>query len=360
MSLKRISTLLIIFALGVVLSSCSQLGYYTQAAKGQWEIMSKRTPISKALLDPEQSEQVKEKLRLINVIRKFAVDHLDLPDNKSYTYYADLQRRHVVWNVVATPAYSIAPKTWCFPITGCVAYKGYFNESDARTLNDKLHSQGLDTYLYGVSAYSTLGWFSDPILNTFLTYDEIYLAGLIFHELSHQVVFIKDDSEFNEAFATAVEYAGIEAWLNVHGTPEQIASFKLTNENQMRITELIIQYRKQLSEAYGAASESELKNTKQQLFAEMKQAYQQLSDQGKGTRFYDWWFGLDLNNAHLSTVATYHRLVPAFSQVLSETNSYTEFYNLIAEKGALEKTERNKWLNQYLPRQYLPAQYLPE
>ncbi len=335
---------ILVFCIICLLSACGQLTYYAQAAKGQWQIVSRRQNISELLQDPELSTELKRKLQFAQEIRDFAVDNLDLPDNNTFRTYSNLDRRYVVWNVIATPAYDITPKTWCFPVAGCVNYKGFFSEESANLLNGELGEQDYDTYLYGVTAYSTLGWFSDPILNTFININEIALASLIFHELAHQVIYVKDDSEFNEAFATAVEYAGVERWINLKYADETLAKYQQQRKYNNAITEMVLIHRAKLAGLYVNSSASELPVLKSKTFADMKQSYANFRQQGKGTPFYDWWFSLDLNNAHLSAIATYHRLVPAFLTIFDQSETFSTFYNAVQDQARLPKTDRDKWL----------------
>ncbi len=339
-----------LFLLSIIalLPACSQLSYYAQAAKGQWEIVSKRQDIQHLLSDSTLGPELKTKLELVEKIRDFAVSELGLPDNKTFRSFTDLERQYVVWNVIATPTYDITPKTWCFPVAGCVAYKGFFSETSATELNDTLISQGYDTYTYGVSAYSTLGWFSDPVLNTFINYNEISLAGLIFHELAHQVMYLKDDSAFNEGFATAVEIAGVEKWISQNHNEEKFNDYAKQREDNNQITEMVLGFRNQLVNLYAESAESDLAKSKSKLFQIMKTKYERLQDAGRGTRFYDWWFGLDLNNAHLSAISTYHRLVPAYLAVMSQSESMNDFFNTIETQGKLPKSKRDKWLEEVL------------
>jgi predicted aminopeptidase len=335
---------ILIFCLISMLSACSQLSYYTQAVKGQWQIVSKRQEIPRLLQDPELDQELKRKLLLAQEIRGFAIENLDLPDNKTFRYYTDLNRRYAVWNVIATPPYDMSPKTWCFPVAGCVAYKGFFSEDLANEQGAELKEQDYDTFVYGVAAYSTLGWFSDPVLNTFIYSSELSLAGLIFHELAHQVVYVKDDSDFNEAFATAVEYAGIERWLIANQSDASLEAYQLRRKNSDEITEMILSYRARLADLYENAEEFNLPELKTATYHEMKQSYANFQALGKGTPFFDWWFSLELNNAHLSSIATYHRLVPVFTSILERSESFSDFYMEIQNQAQLSKPERDKWI----------------
>jgi predicted aminopeptidase len=221
------------------LPGCGVL-YVAQAARGQWQVMHARQPIDKVIASDRTAPQLRDRLTEVRAARDFASRELALPDNGSYRSYADLERPYVVWNVVAAPEFSVNPRRWCFPIAGCVAYRGYFKEEKARQFADSLAKEGFDTYVGGVAAYSTLGKFKDPVLNTMLGYGDDELAAIIFHELSHQLIYVANDSEFNEAFATAVEQAGLERWLKARGRESDLGRFKARRERQAQIIALFI------------------------------------------------------------------------------------------------------------------------
>lgn len=334
----------LIIVLCVFLAGCSQLGYLAQATRGQLEITLSRKPIDQVLASTWATPQTKERLELVKRIRQFAIEELDLPQNSSYTTYSELGRRYVIWNVIAAPPYDLTLKTWCYPITGCLSYRGYFSEKKAGGYQESLIEEGYDTDLYGVVAYSTLGWLSDPVLDTFLFYPDYALAGLIFHELAHQVLYVKDDSAFNEAFATAVEQEGVERWMRAEGNPGQISSYRAAKEKNARIIALILDYRKRLGNAYENSSESELVEEKARVLQELTSAYQSLSKSGLGTRFWDQWFEEGVNNARLGGIATYHRLVPAFRAAIAKSESMAMFYKTAAEQGKVPIDERHAWL----------------
>ncbi len=346
----------ILFALvGLTMSGCSELGYYAQAAKGQIKILAQREDIDELIAHPQTAAELRRRLQRVAEIRKFAITQLGLPDNNAYTSYHATQREYVVWNVLAAPKYSVSLKNWCFPIAGCVAYKGYFSQSGAAKLQQRLQQQGYDTFLYGVSAYSTLGWFSDPVLDTFIDYPQDALAGLLFHELAHQVVYVKDDSAFNEAFATAVEHAGLSLWrarLIGQGddVPPSLHQVRAQKErlNEREITAMVLEFRQQLEQMYQVTPESDLAEQKQNLFKQLKNRYKEMQLNGQGTPFYDWWHTLDLNNAHLAAVSTYHEQVPGFTQALENAASFPDFYTLIKEISKLPKNERDLWLKQLI------------
>ncbi|MBX2867194.1 MAG: aminopeptidase [Acidiferrobacterales bacterium] len=339
-----LSRILIIFFLlcTIAISGCSRTSYYYQAAKGQLSLLNKRVPVKQLVQNPGTPEDLRQRLLLADRMRQFALKQLQLENNSGFTSYADIGRPYVTWNVVAAPAYSLTPETWCFPIAGCVSYKGYFKKSDAEKFEKKLLSEGKDTLLYGVSAYSTLGWFADPLLNTFINYQENDLAALIFHELAHQVVYVKDDSDFNEAFATAVETILLEKWLNLQGNQSVIHARALQQKKQNRITELVLQYREHLRAAYSGSSPEK---DKPRIFSELKQKYQELKQQGKGTRYYDWWFSRPLDNADLLTISTYYQLVPDFLKLYENSDSdLSEFINKIRDLARIERDKRRRLL----------------
>ncbi|MCY4150070.1 MAG: aminopeptidase [Gammaproteobacteria bacterium] len=338
----------LIIVVCLFLTGCSQLGYLAQATRGQLEITFSRKPIDEVLSNSQTAPQTRERLELVKRIRKFAVQELDLPENSSYTTYSELGRRYVIWNVIAAPPYDLTLKTWCYPITGCISYRGYFSEKKADVYQESLIEKGYDTDLYGVAAYSTLGWLSDPVLDTFLFYPDYALAGLIFHELAHQVLYVKDDSAFNEAFATAVEQEGVERWMRAEGNSEQISQYRAAREKNARIIELILDYRKRLGQAYANPGESGLAEEKARVLREMTGAYQSLSESGYGTRFWDQWFEEGVNNARLGGIATYHRLVPAFRAVLSKSESMAVFYKTVADQVKTPIAERHAWLQRQM------------
>ena len=348
--------LMMIVSIGFCFSlvGCNNLSYYAQATKGQWEMVAKRQSVQTLIDDPGQPEKLVNALTKVAAIRDFASSELALPDNKTFRYYSDLGRPYAVWNVIATPAFSLSPKTWCFPIAGCVAYKGYFSKANAQALNHELVDQSYDTFLYGVSAYSTLGWFSDPILNTFVHYDELSLAGLIFHELAHQVVYVKDDSAFNEAFATALQIEGLKRWVKATQDETVFEAYMERRTKNQRITEMVLSFRDKLSRLYQgfesrkAAGETldtqTMQQAKRALFESMKNQYQSMKQEGQGTRYYDWWFELPLNNAHLIAVATYYRLVPEFSRMIAQSKDISAFFHRVEELAKLDKPTRDRSL----------------
>src|SRR5512133_1507139 len=236
------------------LASCADTGYYLQSIGGHLQMMKAARPIAQLLADERVAPTLKQRLLLAQRIRAFAVTDLQLPDNASYQRYADLQRRSAVWNVVATPEFSLTLKTWCFPVAGCVGYRGYFDEMQARTQALALKRDGLEASVYGVPAYSTLGWMNwaggDPLLSTFIQYPEGELARMIFHELAHQVLYVKDDTGFNESFATAVERLGSARWLALHGSPAARAEYAVFDGRRRQFRALLAHTRARLDDIY--------------------------------------------------------------------------------------------------------------
>ena len=344
---QRIIIVIIVFASIIGLTACGQISYYYQATKGQLSLLSKRQLVQELLTNPDTAEDLRKKLTLAEEIRCFGAQRLALEHSKGFTQYADLGRKYVTWNVVAAPQYSTAPKTWCFPIAGCVAYKGFFKQAAADREADTLRQQGYDVLTYGVSAYSTLGWFDDPLLNTFIHYKEANLAALIFHELAHQIVYVKDDSGFNEAFATAVEIELLNQWLDENSNAEEIDALQDLREKQNKITEMVLNYRDRLETAYG---ESDRAKQKIALFSQMRKDYEQIKREGNDTPYYNWWFSQELDNADLVTVSTYYQLVPAFRNMIDQAADLIDFFHQVKELSRLDKEERDqalmKWSNQ--------------
>lgn len=338
-----------------LLSGCSSqttVGYYWQSVSGHLAVMNAAKPITQWIDDPQTPQTLKEKLLLVQQIRSFASDKLGLPNNASYTKYADLKRPSVVWNVFATQELSMKLETWCFPVAGCVSYKGFYKQADAEAYAQTLRSEGLEAYVAGIPAYSTLGWFSDPVLNTFINYPDGELARLIFHELGHQVLYVKNDSTFNESFSTAIEEEGLARWLAA--LPDTSKRLKLTqgyDEFSARKTQfvaLLKKQRKALEAVYAqdAASNDQMRAGKAQVFADLQKDYAALKVSWGGFAGYDRWFSQKLTNAHLASVATYTDGVPGFRKLLAaEKNDLVRFYAAAKALADLDKPERDKMLN---------------
>jgi len=332
---------------GVValVAGCSQLGYYVQAMQGQYSLLSVARPIDEWLSDPRIGDGLKGRLSKVKVIRRFAARDLDLPDNDSFKNYADLKRPYVLWNVVATPELSMKPLQWCFPIAGCVNYRGYYSKEEAQAFAKDLRSEGYDVQVGGVPAYSTLGWFSDPVLSTFIEYPEGELARLVFHELAHQVVYVKDDSQFNESFAVAVEEAGVERWMEKYGDEKMRLAYYQYEGRKQDFLALLLKYRAQLEVNYkGMGSVAEKRKRKAEIFQAMKDEYQTLKVSWGGYAGYDRWFAEPLTNAHLASIATYHDYVPGFRALLAKEKNFEKFYEAVRSMASLDKTMRHRQL----------------
>ena len=339
------------------LAGCSTLGYYWQSAAGHIRLMGAARPVGDWLEDAAAPERLKARLALSQRIRSFAVTELKLPDNTSYRRYADLSRNAAVWNVVAAPEYSLKLKTWCFPVTGCVGYHGYFDEADARAEASQLKGQGLEVSLYPVPAYSTLGWMNwaggDPLLNTFINYPDGELARLIFHELAHQVLYVSGDTTFNESFATAVERLGSAAWLATanHATRTEYAEYD-GRRNQFRA--LTQATRRRLAAIYGegpaAWPSTAMAADKQATLDEFRAGYARLKESwdGDATRWrgYDRWVE-SANNAAFGAQGAYDDLVPGFEALFRrEGGHWKQFYDAAKRLAAMPKEQRHKTLKE--------------
>jgi len=319
------------------LSAC----YYMQAARGQYDVMRRREPIDEVITAEETPAALAARLRLVEAARQFSIDELGLPDNGSYRSFADLERDYALWNVIAAPELSLQPKQWCYPIVGCVSYRGYFSEAKARRLGKQLGEDGYDVVVGGVAAYSTLGRFDDPILNTMMHWEDVDLVAVMFHELAHQVIYIKDDSGFNESFATAVEEFGVERWLLQRDRSAEIDAYHARRELQRRLMQLIAQARDDLETIYASGVALEVMRTSKQ------QRLQQLSDsafqayENDARTAPDWWRD-DLNNARLASMTLYHGLLPAFRALLAQCDGDLQcFYAEAAAIAELDKNERD-------------------
>jgi predicted aminopeptidase len=338
-------------SLCLTLAGCAEINYYRQAALGQWQLLAQRRDIEELLADDQTSADLKQRLELVQAIRDFASTGLMLPDNHSYRTYADLERPYVVWNVVATPSLSVDPLTWCFPVAGCVPYRGYFDETSAHHFAQDLEAKGYDVHVYGVPAYSTLNWFDDPVLNTFIHYPEAHLAGLIFHELAHQQLYIKDDSTFNESFARMVELVGVERWLTFRQQQDQISTYLQYRSRQQEFIDLVLLTRQELEAVYlSDAAESAQYETKEQLLNEFRQGYVALKQQWGGDGRFDAWVNRPLNNSHFALVATYHDFLPAFFALLEQSDDdLRSFYRKVTELADLPSPQRDAALRALRP-----------
>ena len=354
---KRVAGCLALLAL-MALSGCADTRYYWQSVSGHLQLMRAAQPITQWLADEQTPAPLKERLALAQRIRSFAVTNVGLPDNASYHRYADLKRTAVVWNVVAAPADSLTLKTWCFPVAGCVGYRGYFDEAQARAVALELAQTGLETSVYGVPAYSTLGWLNwvggDPLLNTFIKYPEGELARMIFHELAHQVLYVKDDTLFNESFASAVERLGSQRWLATQASESARREYATFDERRQQFRALSLVTRQRLLEIYktnhplaltGAAREA----MKKEVMTTFRQEYAQLKTNWGGYAGYDAWVAR-ANNATFGAQAAYDELVPGFEALFArEGQDWPRFYDAVQQLAQQPAPERRRALKQLSP-----------
>ncbi|WP_455376110.1 aminopeptidase [Kaarinaea lacus] len=341
---SRITTIVLVSIIALVTVSCSNISYYAQSIAGGYSVLAGREPVDDVLADPNVDDSVKDKLKTVLKIRDFATSDMQLPDNDSYRTYVDLKRPYAVWNVFAAPEFSMEMKEWCFLFVGCVRYRGYFDEADAEAYANELRQEGLDVYVTGIAAYSTIGWFDDPMMNTIIQRDEIRLAGLIFHELSHQVVFIKGDTAFNEGFSVAVELEGVKRWLEKNGTPELLIKYRERKQRHKQFVNLVTDTRNKLEALYkNSLAAEEMRQQKVSIIEQMQAEYQQLKSSWNGFAGYDRWFSQPINNAQISAVTTYRDYVPAFQALLAQKNhDMPAFYKAVEELGELDTAERHQ------------------
>jgi predicted aminopeptidase len=347
--LRRSAVVLLLLFLMFV-GGCSTLGYYYQSIHGHFTLMGDSRSISEVLQDNSTNTDLKEKLQLVQEARNFASAELGLPENRSYQSYAALDKEAVVWSVVATPEFSVQPKQWCFPVVGCASYRGYFKKEEAQEYADNLRKQGMDVTVVPNPAYSTLGWFADPLPSTVINWPESHLVGLIFHELAHQQLYVSGDSAFNEAFAMTVEQVGVERWFNSRRDASGLRQWSKRKQMQEEFTDMLLATRERLQQLYARQiSESEMRVFKGAEFDRLNQEYLRLKQRWNGYNGFDHWFESDLNNARLASVATYERFVPAFLKMLSQAKGNLKtFYQSCKTMGGLPPEQRNEKLEALL------------
>lgn len=347
MSYRYLKSLPLLVTL-LVVSGCASYTYYAQSIGGQLDVVAKRQPIARLLRAPTTPPALKAQLSEVLAIRQFAVQALHLPDNASYRGYTDLQRQYVVWNVVATPPFSMTPQQWCFPVVGCVSYRGYFRQRRAADFAAPLRQRGDDVAVIGVPAYSTLGWFDDPVLNTTITWPKARLASLIFHELTHQVLYIKGDTSFNESFAVTVEEEGVSRWLEQRQDAMTLARYREERRRKEQFTQLVMTTRAELVLLYDKDMTTEQRLTaKTRAFASLRERYQLLKTEWGGYAGYDRWFAQNLNNAHIAALNTYNEYVPAFRALLArQQGDLPAFYAAARVLGNLPTAQRLEQLRE--------------
>jgi len=319
-----------ILAAALLLVGCESMQYYAQAIGGHLSVMRASRPVETWLADPDTPEDLRARLKTARGIRAFASRELHLPHNGSYESYADLGRPYVAWNVYAAPVFATDARKECFPFTGCVSYRGFFSEAEARRHAEKLRVAGNDVFVGGVPAYSTLGWFDDPLLSTFIRYPDSQLARLLFHELAHQVVYVRDDTTFNESFAVAVEVEGVRRWLRAEGREAEFAAFQAVQARRRNLAAGVQAARKRLEAIYKSDISNEEKlRLKAEEFARLRAEYGPIVPP-------------EPNNAFLVSISVYTQLVPAFERLLAESGgNLPAFYQRVRELGATEKKARD-------------------
>ncbi len=336
-----------VVAAACALAGCGSLGYVKQSVAGHLDLMQRARPVPEWLAEPQTDPVLRERLALTQRIRDWAVAELKLPENRSYRAYAALDRPAAVWNVVAAPALSLTLKTWCFPVVGCVGYRGYYARADADALAAELRADGLEVAVYGVPAYSTLGWTDwlggDPLLSTFIRWPEGELARLIFHELAHQVVYVADDTTFNESFATAVERLGGQRWLAERATPEARAEYEAFDARRRDFRALTLALREDLARLYAdpGLDDAAKHRAKAERMARLRTDHARIKvERWGGFAGYDGWFER-ANNALIGVQAAYDQWVPAFERLFeAEGRDFERFYARVRALAALPKAER--------------------
>jgi predicted aminopeptidase len=338
-NLARLRTAVLLGVIAVMATGC----YLLESARGQLALMSKREPIARVIDAASTPAALRSQLREVTSIRDFASRELLLPDNGSYRSYADVGRPYVVWTVVAAPEFSVDPKEWCFPIVGCVAYRGYFVESSARAFGARLRARGYDVDVGGVAAYSTLGHFDDPILNTMVAWNDIELAAIVFHELTHQLIYLPNDAAFDEALAVTVEEEGVRRWLLAQDRGADLAEHHVQQERYLEVVRLLRHARSDLAAAYSSGIDpAAMRNRKKEVLGELRIAYSGLKGQWGGHAPFAAWFDADINNAHLASIATYYDCVPGFERELAAAGGNLEvFYARVRVLGKMNQEARD-------------------
>lgn len=326
----------------LALTGCATVEYYAQSVTGHLGLMVRARPIETVIGAPGTAPRLAARLRTALDIRDFASDALALPANASYRRYVDLDRRYVVWSVVAAPELSLAPRHWCFPVAGCLSYRGYFAESAAEEYADALEAEGWDVTVAGVRAYSTLGWFDDPLLSSMVDLPEYFLAGIIFHELAHQRLYVPGDTEFNESFAVVVERAGITRWIEATGRVGPSERYRIATERHAAFIDLVRGTRRDLEAVYASSrSDAEKRAAKAERFEGLRAQYAAHRAAWTSGPNYDFWFERGVNNAAIALVSTYDRWVPALEALLARSGGDLEsFYRASDALAALAPDER--------------------
>ncbi|VVD72940.1 aminopeptidase [Pandoraea capi] len=337
---QRVAGRSVVTSVVIALSGCGQVGYYAQSINGHFTVLHDAQPVSELLADPAIDSRLRSRLIEAEQIRSYAVSALGEPDNGSYRSYADLKRPFVVYNVFAAPALSLKLHESCLLVVGCVEYRGYYSRESAEAYAAELHRDGWETFVAGIPAYSTLGYFDDPLLNTFIYLPRAEVARMIFHELAHQILFVRGDTAFNESFAVTVETVGVGRWLATH--PDAAMEYERYDAHRREFRKLVDSYRKRLEEVYASTLPDAGKaERKEALFARMRTDYDALKVSWGGYQGFDRWFATDLNNAKIGSFATYNQWVPAFMALLvKEQDDLPKFYAAVKAMSKRPEAER--------------------
>jgi predicted aminopeptidase len=335
-------------ALGCCLAGCVSPSYYVQAISGHLALMRSRVPIASLLADPGTDTQLAARLRVAQGMREFAQQRLHLPAEDSFSQLAITLRQAVTWNVVVAPEFSIEPRSWCFPVAGCVAYRGYFDQQAAEAFALRMRAKGFDVMISPAVAYSTLGWFADPLLDTMLQYSDATLAGIIFHELAHQRLYVQSDTAFSESFASFVEETGTREWLQESGATAELRDWENKKKAAIQFHRLLKESRQRLAAVYASKQADDVKRKeKQRVFADLRTRYQAwVSGDWQGVDYFSGWMSGELNNAHLALMDDYEGGICAFANLFDLAGQdLQDFYQLAGEKASLRKSERQAWLD---------------
>ena len=347
--MNRIFFLMLVAIALLALQGCIGLGYYAETANGHLEILAAREPVDEIQSDPTASAHLRAQMTTAAEMRQFAVNELALPDNASYETYVDVGRGYVSVAVFPAPEFSLELATWCFPIFGCVPYRAFFWEDNARKTAMALRDDGLDVYVTGVTAYSTLGWTPDPLLNTMLGFGDAHLAAVMFHELAHQQVYVRNDSAFNEAFAVTVEIEGVKKWFRKTGDQKELADYERSRKRQRDFLALVDEARQALLKVYaGSADDASKRAAKAQAIADMQAKYTALRDGNwGGYDGYDGWFSRPINNAQLAASGIYNDMVPDFRRLFQSCGEdFARFHGAAAKLTKFGYEERRAALKQ--------------
>lgn len=346
-SLVLLACLALTLTLTTHLSGCAGPAYYAQAVSGHMKLMRSRVPISELLDDPATDPELASRLHQANDIRVFAHNNLGLTNNDSYSQFAPTGKEAVTWNVVAAPEFSVNPRLWCFPVSGCVPYRGYFDEDKARSFAEKMKAKSFDVMISPAIAYSTLGWFDDPLLDTMLQYSDAQLAGIMFHELAHEKLYVKSDTAFSEAFAGFVEETGVQLWLEKTGQEVQLTQWQAGKQAALDFNRLLQDVRQQLQEIYikNLPEEAKLALKRETLLAWSNRYRELVKQQWNDVDYFATWMSGELNNAHLALMNSYEGGSCAFTALYAQAGHELEpFYVLAEQKASLGAEQRSAWL----------------